>query len=204
MGLRCPPSPRSTRGRGAIHAGVAQLWKSGRLVSGSVQVQLLSPAPIRLPNRVRAGAEGLSLETLSTLSAPRSAQPWPGPATDASHASRAVPGSPAPLAQRKSAWLRTTVTGVRIAQGVPGLARRSHAGPLNRPAGFDSWAGPQDKPRGSSAARTPACHAGDRGANPLRGPRDGWPSGLWRRIANPLRICVLRWFESSSILHTPA
>ncbi len=55
MGLRSPPSPGSTPGRGT-NAGVAQLWKSGRLVSGSVQVQLLSPAPTA--NRPEPELEG--------------------------------------------------------------------------------------------------------------------------------------------------
>lgn len=51
----------------------------------------------------------------------------------------------------------------------------------------------------------PACHVGDRGASPLRGPnermdgREAYGSGSLNRRGRP----VLRWFESSSIPHHP-
>ena len=99
----------------------------------------------------------------------------------------------APLAQWKSGGLRTRMRAFESPRGChPSLPREAASGRFPKPAGPGSTPGRGTrsiKCRGRSAARMPACHAGDGGASPLRvtNRMDGWPSGLWRRFAKPLR-----------------
>jgi hypothetical protein len=100
-----------------------------------------------------------------------------GPAVraDASHASvRRTRAILAPLAQRKSIRLRTGARAFDSSRGCQSLARGSQVGFLNRSVRVRLLGGAPSR-RGRSAARMPACHVGDRGASPLRGPNEkGW------------------------------
>jgi hypothetical protein len=134
---------------------------------------------------------------------------WAGDTTDASHAS----ASPCPatqqsalLAQRKSVGLRPRMRAFDSPRGLQHfLPREADSGWFPKSAGPGSTPGRGPTRRGRSAARMPACHAGDRGASPLRGSSMATPTRMDGRVAygggllNRRGRAVLRWFESSSI-----
>jgi hypothetical protein len=184
-GLRSLPFPGSTPGRGTKRRR-SSIRMSDCLVSRGLRVQFLPPAPTRFI--VRAGAGGLSLDREELDSSARLipgrqharlpfALSWSGPAAEQMLRTLLAPpspGRPCPLSSVEERRASNPYAGVRLAQRAPSnptcLARRTQGALLKRPRQVRLLGGAPSR-RGRSAARMPACHVGDRGASPLRGPK---------------------------------
>jgi hypothetical protein len=186
------------------------------LVSRGLRVRFLPPAPTAFQHpsrklRVITNHTGWALGRGTPLTPhARLLKRGHGPGrrrADASHAScAAVPGPPnALLAQWKSAGLRTRMRAFDSPRGLqlPCLARRTQAALLKRPDQVRLLGGAPSKSRSFSSqdacvpCRRQGCKSPPRPQRRGMDGREAYGGGLLNRRGHD----VLRWFESSSILH---